>query len=843
MRKRLLSFVFASALAINAMSFSSVKADSMDTEVAPNPMVSNEFDVIYIDETEEQFLFSYAEVPENISSLLPANSEAHNIFLSTVPDAEINLDSEMYSLRSENFATGEGTVTLFSTPIKYLDENGDLQFIDTSMTVLDPSVEDGYAYRNTANSVIIEFGSTADKGIRVNKEFTMTPMSSGENDASETSGYTEEADNGAGKMVYPNAFGEKTTLEYINTETGVKENIILKEYTGKNKFDFLFRSDTYKPVLIENGKMISIVPLDNPDTEVFKLASIYAYDSWTPDNSHEEQADNAFRHLNEDGYYTISETDDGYIITAVVPEEYLTHPDIVYPVTIDPPISNGSEDVEDLHFKSDGTKENLDYLQFGNTPGKGTDAYIRFSRFNSTIPLYATITDARLEFTFRTGQNTGDTGAVTRVTTSWSEISSSRPSYSTDFKATCAPIYNGNYIDKYSFNITSLAQRWCSGSTSNYGVRLAYNTSKNDYNSVVSSDGEAWRAPTLTVSYTTTTETPGIMSGAVYYLRNQNSDRYLDADKNTGNLIQYSYHGELNQQWKVTYIGTGLYTIKCLYYPHNGKVLSVENSSNTNGANISLSTYTGASSQRWRILRNYTGGYSLMPAISSSKVMDVNGQYTTDYANIHLWDYHREDSQRWAFERAYNYGYKGYAIYCTLPVASFDWHAALMDKPYITDSSPTIHMGSSAAHGISIQWCTFDKFLSGQTYTGIYRPQKPLTDADKGRVISLARQLLEQGDISYTVTKQLDATLQPGATKIQPTDVTSVRCDGFVEYCYEYYGYRIYGDDDHWDITKSDAANVEEHAGNPLLAQNVSPKKQAQNYMIKIGDNVPNPVA
>ena len=153
MRKRLLSFVFASALAINAMSFSSVKADSMDTEVAPNPMVSNEFDVIYIDETEEQFLFSYAEVPENISSLLPANSEAHNIFLSTVPDAEINLDSEMYSLRSENFATGEGTVTLFSTPIKYLDENGDLQFIDTSMTVLDPSVEDGYAYRNTANSV------------------------------------------------------------------------------------------------------------------------------------------------------------------------------------------------------------------------------------------------------------------------------------------------------------------------------------------------------------------------------------------------------------------------------------------------------------------------------------------------------------------------------------------------------------------------------------------------------------------------------------------------------------------------------------------------------------------
>ena len=103
--------------------------------------------------------------------------------------------------------------------------------------------------------------------------------------------------------------------------------------------------------------------------------------------------------------------------------------------------------------------------------------------------------------------------------------------------------------------------------------------------------------------------------------------------------------------------------------------------------------------------------------------------------------------------------------------------------------------------------------------------------------------LSRKGDISYTVTKQLDATLQPGATKIQPTDVTSVRCDGFVEYCYEYYGYRIYGDDDHWDITKSDAANVEEHAGNPLLAQNVSPKKQAQNYMIKIGDNVPNPVA
>ena len=95
--------------------------------------------------------------------------------------------------------------------------------------------------------------------------------------------------------------------------------------------------------------------------------------------------------------------------------------------------------------------------------------------------------------------------------------------------------------------------------------------------------------------------------------------------------------------------------------------------------------------------------------------------------------------------------------------------------------------------------------------------------------------ILKTKDISYTFDKQLDADLSTATTKIQPDDITKIRCDGLIEYCYEYYGYRIFGSDTLWDISKPSQSNLDHHKG----MTDIMPKEQALSYMDLVTNSVP----
>ncbi len=223
--------------------------------------------------------------------------------------------------------------------------------------------------------------------------------------------------------------------------------------------------------------------------------------------------------------------------------------------------------------------------------------------------------------------------------------------------------------------------------------------------------------------------------------------------------------------------------------------------------------------------------------------MTIKDSSTASGALVQQWDYtaNTNTNDEWYLERAYNYGYKGFAIYCNLPTnTNLDWHAGLMDEPYATSSLPVIHVNSMLSPVVN--WSSFDDFLSNNTFQGVYRPKKAMTDYDRGLVIALARQLKDE-DIGYILTAQMQATALPTESKITPDKIQNLRCDGLVEYCYEYYGYRIFGNDQYWDISKSDGNNIMHHAGNPLLESNISPKKQAQNYMIKVQSSIPSQIS
>jgi len=455
-------------------------------------------------ETSAERFFRLSETPENIKKLLTENNTTDE-FLLTRDD---NDDASIFTLRAENPETGEGIVKVHSVPVKYADDKGELQFIDTSMKAMSflERITSEYSYKNAANAFTVKYGSTADKGLNFNDAFTIKPKSI----SAESKAISQKAENGAGKLVYQGVFGPNTRVEYINTECGIKENIILDKYTGQNRFDFIFQSDSHIPVLTNNGMNILIADKNEPSKIEYRFLSLYAYDSYKLKSENNEFKDvnssskTPFRHLNEDLYYELTKNaDETYTITVVVPEEYLKHPKVVYPVIIDPSIvtvSNNSNSHDSYVWAANPNSNygSLDYIRFGNNNGK----MFGYHRFTSLPNLNgATITNATLKFTFRSGQTTGYTGLCYIVTAKqWNETSitwNNQPYGNWGYSG-----ISHNGFKYYNFPVTDFVELWYSG-TPNYGVDFTYSDeSYPDYNSVVSSEGAASSAPVLTINYT-----------------------------------------------------------------------------------------------------------------------------------------------------------------------------------------------------------------------------------------------------------------------------------------------------------------------------------------------------
>ncbi len=114
--------------------------------------------------------------------------------------------------------------------------------------------------------------------------------------------------------------------------------------------------------------------------------------------------------------------------------------------------------------------------------------------------------------------------------------------------------------------------------------------------------------------------------------------------ENDGNAIQ---SGE--QTWTFTKQSDGTYTIQA----PNGKALTVENSSDADGANIYLNEYTGDSSQKFTLKVNKNGSYALLTVVSDGvRCADVYGISLEDGANICQWEYWGGDGQKFVLEPA-----------------------------------------------------------------------------------------------------------------------------------------------------------------------------------------------
>lgn len=178
--------------------------------------------------------------------------------------------------------------------------------------------------------------------------------------------------------------------------------------------------------------------------------------------------------------------------------------------------------------------------------------------------------------------------------------------------------------------------------------------------------------------------------------------------------------------------------------------------------------------------------------------------------------------------------WKGYAVYRDGVAVNLNDHAGIMGEDNINISLPIIQ---ACGPGYLSAWVDFYpsggniSFLDGHNYLGLYKPNSAtMTSTVQNQFASKAQELL---GISYTVFDQIDYNAGNN-TWVYPQNITDLRCDGVIEYVYEWFGYRVGGADNVWDITRNSSSNLSEHQ-----LTKITPRKQREYYLIFVTSSYP----
>lgn len=155
-------------------------------------------------------------------------------------------------------------------------------------------------------------------------------------------------------------------------------------------------------------------------------------------------------------------------------------------------------------------------------------------------------------------------------------------------------------------------------------------------------------------SNSTTKDENGLIDGGIYYIKNINSNMYLDVyngkDKNGTNVQQHKGNREKAQKFKVVSVGDGYYKLVSQVGDKN-KVLDVEKKSNKNGTNISIYKDNGGNNQKFKITSVGTNKYTIATKISNGKsLVEVKNASKSNKANVQQWENNGHTCQQWKFE-------------------------------------------------------------------------------------------------------------------------------------------------------------------------------------------------
>ena len=248
------------------------------------------------------------------------------------------LEEEETDLNSVVLQNKDGTrsLFLFSEPVKYLDENGNikdrsasLQYLDNelaSYAAIDNSVKAYYPENFDDQALVLEYEGNS---------ISVTPMYErvdGLNSLSKLEQNTENAVSlslsegvRSNQLVYENVFGNETEVRYTPLLNGYKEDIVLYEVPDSNRFSFLVDAGEYT-LEIADGMVLFVNPVDGEVAAY--MSPIYLYDSALAPNE------------SFDSYYEIEEVKAGlYIVSIIADYDFLNAANTEYPVYVDPTLT------------------------------------------------------------------------------------------------------------------------------------------------------------------------------------------------------------------------------------------------------------------------------------------------------------------------------------------------------------------------------------------------------------------------------------------------------------------------------------------------------------------------
>ncbi len=591
--------------------------------------------------------YQISDLPEAVSSSINSTEKT--------PVEIINQDvDDMYSITVKN-SDGTNTLHIFQTPIKYEEDNViKLKKENLTSSKEKISLFKNYAFESVENEIKGFFPADIYDGIKIeygDYEVTLTPASNDTASITAVSSISQASRIG-NSVNYTDVFGEDVSIEYSSTLNGIKENIVIEKYNGKNTFDFVINTNGLIPEKMEGDS----IPLLDPETREMQMfiGQINAKDSYVGNNENDEVHFTLYNSLKLEA---LDENKSIYKLTVIVDKEFLESETTVYPVIVDPTVSTGTSNMYDAPVYS-GYPNNNYYTNEYNMVGYHGSSYkeaITYIKLN-TVSSYKYINPQRITSAYyNVYEGSGKTSSATiNVYDSASTWTDSTITYSNKPGFMPAPIHTLtiNSSGWYNFNITNLFKNWLEyelvegGFTPNYGFALAASTTGVSSRHFCSANS-ANKLPSIVVNYS---EDTSLTNGA-YYIRSKYSNLYLDTEQNAsanGNVIQYNFHGNGNQVWVVKYQGNGYYKLHSLWH-NEEKCLAVERNTTQNGSNVDV--YANGDYILFKIVSNNDGSYRIISKWSNNqKVLDVCGPSTAATANIQTWEYMGVNQQKWYFE-------------------------------------------------------------------------------------------------------------------------------------------------------------------------------------------------
>ncbi len=173
---------------------------------------------------------------------------------------------------------------------------------------------------------------------------------------------------------------------------------------------------------------------------------------------------------------------------------------------------------------------------------------------------------------------------------------------------------------------------------------------------------------------------------------------------------------------------------------------------------------------------------------------------------------------------------RGFSVYRQGKFPNPSGHAGLVYSTNIDASNAIIHVAKDESD-YWIKKISLNSFIDTQDFYGYYVPKtlKNYSKTDqmnlRSKVISKAHALsaIDENSLSYNALYQVWYSKDSNKNGIvDVNEITSIRCDGLVEYCYEFYGLSVYGG----NISKFDTSIRNAHS-----APNVTPKQQIKHHL------------